>query len=105
MLAATRIKLTEWSAPSKRSNPMTDKYAVLDAAILARLKEGTYSFTELNHSPAIFDELNALAKKHNEGLSSRRHKLPFHFLYRRLQVLRKKGLIEFSAKWGLKADS
>ena len=85
---------------------MTDKYAVLDAAILARLKEGTYSFTELNHSPAIFDELKALAEKHNEGLSSFRHKLPFRFLDGRLQVLRKKGLIEFSdVKWNLKAGS
>lgn len=85
---------------------MTDKYTVLDAAILARLKKGTYSFTELNYSSAIFDELNALAKKHNEGLNSFRHKLPFRFLDGRLQALRKKGLIEFSdAKWKLKADS
>ena len=85
---------------------MTGKYAILDAAILARLKEGTYSFNELNYSSAIFDELIALAKKHNEGLNSFRHKLPFRFLDGRLQALRKKGLIEFSdAKWKLKADS
>ena len=86
---------------------MTDKYTVLDAAILTQLKEGTYSFTELNYSSDIFVELKALTKKHNEGLNSfRRHKLPFRFLDGRLQALRKKGLIEFSdAKWKLKADS
>ena len=65
------------------------KYATLDDAILTAIQSGKRDFTSIAYNDAI----EALAKPH-----ARRMTEVFRVVDRRLQALRKRGLIEFREK-------
>lgn len=72
---------------------MTTDFTPLDNIIVARIKDGPATFTQLHHHPPIRLMAESLAKPDRFG-----EKDGWRLLDRRLQALRKKGSIRFDRK-------
>lgn len=85
-------------------NEKKPDYAALDAAIVARLKDGPKMFTPL-YGGDVRKEADALEAS-QEKVFGRFPKPAYRFVDTRVQALRKKEVIVFNSKtgWSLKND-